>query len=116
VRSPSKPFQSEELRIMPVRKLPPLLVGGSYTCPPLSNVDFTPPDLARELKGETTASLRVRLSNEVALEMPVRAFQLQMLMASLMRAFPQQALANLRFSEEEEGAEGGPGRTRGAGH
>ena len=75
------------------RKLPPLLVGRCYTCPPLGNVDVTPPDLDREIKGETTGVLRLTTANGVSLAFPVRAFQLQMLMASLMRAFPQQARA-----------------------
>lgn len=99
---------------MTARKLPPLLAGGCYICPPLSNVDFIPPDLEREIKGETTSILRVTLSNEVKLEIPIRAFQLQMLMSSLMRAFPQQAMANLRLCEEQDGAQSGPGRSRGA--
>ena len=99
---------------MPGRKLPPLLVGGCYMCPPLSSIDFTPPDLEREVRGETTAMFRIRLSNEVNLEIPVRAFQLQMLMSSLMRAFPQQALANLRLCQEEETAESGPDRSHSA--
>ena len=42
-------------------------------------------------------------------------FQLQMLMSGLIRAFPQQAAANLRLLEEMEGDTGGSGlphRTR----
>ena len=98
------------------RKLPPLLAGACYTGPQLGDVDFTAPDLARELKGEATAELRLMLANEVSLAFPMRAFQLQMLMSSLMRTFPQQALANLRFCEEQEdGNRDGPGRTQGAG-
>lgn len=97
------------------RKLPPLLAGGCYTCPALVDVEFSQPDLERELAGETTAMLRLKLSNEVGFEIPLRAFQLQMLMSSLMRAFPQQALANLRLCAEQEEDQPGPGRTRGAG-
>ena len=94
------------------RKLPPLLAGGWYTCPPLTDLDFTPPDLDRELTGEATSLLRLTLSNEVNLEVPLRMFQLQMLICSLMRAFPQQALANLMLCGEQE--ETDPDRTRGA--
>lgn len=97
------------------RKLPPLLVGGCYTCPPLVDIGFSQPDLELELKGEATAMLRLKLSTEVSLEIPLRAFQLQMLMSALMRTFPQQALANLRLCEEQEEDQPGPGRTRGAG-
>lgn len=97
---------------MTVRKLPPLLAGARYGCPPLASLAFTPPDLARELRGETTSVLRLELSNEVGLEVPLRAYQLQMLMSSLMRTFPQQAMANLRLCEAEERAQGGSGRTR----
>jgi hypothetical protein len=96
------------------RNLPPLLVGRCYTGPPLGNVDVTPPDLDREIKGETTGELRLTTANGVSLAFPVRAFQLQMLMASLMRAFPQQARLNLRLGEEWSGTEDGSGRTRGA--
>lgn len=100
---------------MPGRKLPPLLAGGCYMCPPMSNIEVTPPDLEREVRGETTAMFRVRLSNEVMLEIPVRAFQLQMLMSSLMRTFPQQAMANLRLciEQEQEDDDAGPGRNHG---
>lgn len=98
------------------RKLPPLLAGACYTGPQLGDVDFTPPELERELKGEATAVLRLTLANEVSLAFPLRAFQLQMLMSGLMRAFPQQALANIRFcAEQEDGNLDGPGRTHGAG-
>jgi hypothetical protein len=98
------------------RKLPPLLVGGCYEGPPLCDIDFTPPDLEREIRGEATAVLRLSLTNDVRLSFPLRAFQLQMLMCSLMRMFPQQALANLRIPEEEgedQGSGSGPGRSRG---
>jgi hypothetical protein len=103
-----------ELYVMTGQKLPPLLVGRCYTCPPLGNVDVTPPDLNREIKGETTGVLRLTMANGVSFAFPVRAFQLQMLMASLMRAFPQQARVNLRLCEEWSGSEGGSGRRRGA--
>ncbi len=99
---------------MPARKLPPLLAGGSYSCPPLAAIEFTPPDLERELKGETTAMLRVKLANEVGLEIPLRAYQLQMLMSALMRTFPNQAVANLRLREEQEKREQEEGRPVGA--
>ena len=97
------------------RKLPPLLVGRCYTCPPVGNADVTPPDLDREIRGEITGVLRLTMSNGVSLAFPVRAIHLQRLMASLMRAFPQQAKVNLRLCEEQNARESGPGRTRGAG-
>ena len=84
------------------RNLPPLLAGASYRCPPLGNIEFTAPDIARELKGEATATLRLQLANGTELAVPMRAFQLQMLMGSLMKAFPQQALVQLRLCVEEE--------------
>ena len=83
------------------RNLPPLLAGASYRCPVLGSVEFTPPDIARELRGEATAQLRLQFANGTALEVPLRAFQLQMLMGSLMKAFPQQALVQLRFCGDE---------------
>ncbi len=99
---------------MPARKLPPLLAGGGFTCPASAPADFTPPDLERELKGETTAMLRVKLANEVGLEIPLRAYQMQMLMSALMRIFPNQAMANLRLREEQEKREQEEGCPRGA--
>lgn len=83
------------------RNLPPLLEGASYRCPVLGSVAFTPPDIARELRGEATAQLRLQCANGTALEVPLRAFQLQMLMGSLMKAFPQQALVQLRVCGDE---------------
>jgi hypothetical protein len=96
------------------RKLPPLLVGRCYTCPPLGNADVTPPELDREVNGETTGVLRLTTTNGVSLAFPVRAFQLQMLMGSLMRAFPQQARLNLRLCEEPSGSDDASDRPRGA--
>ncbi len=84
------------------RNLPPLLAGASYRCPLLGNVEFTPPDIARELRGEATALLRLQFANGTGLEVPLRAFQLQMLMGSLMAAFPQQALAQIRLGGDDE--------------
>jgi hypothetical protein len=107
-------MQAWSLYVMTGRKLPPLLVGRCYTCPPLGNVDVTPPDLDREINGETTGVLRLTTTNGVSLAFPVRAFQLQMLMASLMRAFPQQARVNLRLCEERSGSDNASDRTRGA--
>ena len=101
------------------RKLPPLLAGAEYECPPLNSLDFTAPDIARELRGEATSLLRLGFTNEVGLRIPIRAFQLQMLMCSLIRTFPQQALLNLRLYEEAEDAEvepaGSEGKAEGAG-
>lgn len=84
------------------RNLPPLLAGATYMCPLLGNVEFTPPDISRELQGEATVLLRLSLASGVVLEVPMRAFQLQMLMGSLMKTFPQQALTQLRFYAEED--------------
>ncbi len=101
------------------RKLPPLLAGADYECPPLNSLDFTAPDIARELRGEATSLLRLGFTNEVGLRIPIRAFQLQMLMCSLIRTFPQQALLNLRLYEEAEEANddatGSEGKVEGAG-
>jgi len=84
----------------------------------LSNVDFTAPDIERELQGEATSLLRLTFANETGIEVPVRAFQLQMLMGSLMRIFPQQALAQLRFCDDDDRADGknDPGRARRKSH
>ena len=83
------------------RRLQPLAVGEVYGCPLLCNVEFTSPDLERELQGEATALLRLTFANDTAIEAPVRAYQLQMLMGNLMRAFPQQALVQLRFQGDD---------------
>ncbi|MFN4140856.1 hypothetical protein [Aestuariivirga sp.] len=98
---------------MTARKLPPLLVGVSYRSPLLTAADFSGPDLARELAGEVTAVLRLRFANGTELEVPARAFQLQMLMGSLMRSFPQQALAQLRHCPDDDA--GGPDQAQGEG-
>lgn len=91
---------------MTARKLPPLLVGEVYKSPPLHSMDFTAPDIEREMQGEATSLLRLKFVNETGVDVPVRAFQLQMLMGSLMRAFPQQALAQLRFCDDDGKADG----------
>ena len=96
------------------RNLPPLMAGASYQTPSASGLDFTMPDIARELRGEATALLKLNLANGTGLEVPVRAFQLQMLMSSLMRASPQQALTNLRLFAELEDVADAPGPVRGA--
>lgn len=96
------------------RKLPPLLVGTRYQCPALQAIEFTAPDLASEVRGEATAVIGLTLANETHFESPVRAFLLHMLMASLIRAFPQQALATLRLGHEPDGSEDGPGQAKGA--
>lgn len=98
------------------RKLPPLVVGADYECPPLNSLGFTAPDIARELRGEATSVLQLGFTNEVGLRIPVRAFQLQMLMCSLIRIFPQQALMNLRLHEDaDDDPAGAAGKAKGAG-
>ena len=96
---------------MTARKLPPLLVGVSYRAPPLSAADFQKPDLERELIGEATALLILRFANGIEVEVPARAHQLHMLMGNLMRSFPQQALAQLRYCRDDDA--GGPGQAQG---
>jgi len=101
------------------RKLPPLLAGAEYECPALNSLNFTAPDIARELRGEATSLLQLGFTNEVNLRIPLRAFQLQMLMCALIRTFPQQALLNLRLFEEAANAQDDPaaaeGKAKGAG-
>ena len=73
--------------------LPALLAGTIYRTRGFEYLEFSSAKLHREVSGEDTAILRLRLANNTTLEIPISDEDLQHHMRVLMTAYPKQAMA-----------------------
>lgn len=81
---------------MPPRNLPPLEAGSVYRAREFESLEFSAQSLHRQMTGEDTAILRLRLANATTLEIPLTDEALQAHMRLLIAAYPANALEFLK--------------------
>ncbi len=74
------------------KKLPPLEVDQTYRVQDFEEFEFVAESSWRNLTGEDTAIVRVRLSNATIFEIPAKTQSLKDLMGTLVEAFPSEAI------------------------